>query len=318
MDEAWHDSTYDNTPIYEQLLAAAPDEPLFLASFALSSSRTGTNHPTHHARAREAAEKALLRAPDLADAHAALATVLHLENDAEGAARAAMRALELAPSLPEAHTVLGVLLTEIGRALEGLERLELTMRIQPRLAIAWSYAARVYDLLGDRPRADELLAAPPGASNPADAWLVWTTRLRVAVARGREDAERLASAYEEAPPASAPFLAWIPRVLRREIEKSEIERALTGPRARAGVPRVRAGWSMIHAELAAYLGDVEAAEAAVASADGEGLADAFVLDRSPLFAALRGRRLFDEVRTRIAARAARIESALRHMGLATA
>ena len=147
-------------------------------------------------RARAAAERALTLAPDLAEAHAAMAQVkLYYEWDWAGAERAFLRANELNPNLPGAHydyawqlflldrldeaiveherardidpltprntAYLSVLYTAARRYDDAIAAAKQVLEQYPRSGIAWEALAFAYSSMG---RHDEAIAASQRAA----------------------------------------------------------------------------------------------------------------------------------------------------------
>jgi serine/threonine protein kinase/tetratricopeptide (TPR) repeat protein len=142
-------------------------------------------------RARAAVERALTLAPDLAEAHAAMAQVkLYHEWDWAGAERAFQRANELNPNLPAAHyhfawhlflldrldeaiaeherardidpltprntAYLSVLYTAAGRYEDAIAAAKQVLELNPRSGVAWEGLGFAYGSMG---RHDEAIAA---------------------------------------------------------------------------------------------------------------------------------------------------------------
>src|SRR5437899_2315315 len=108
----WGKRTGDNIPkaiaFYEQAIARDPNYALAYAglssAYILSPFYAGANRLEMSAKAKEAALKALLLDPNLAEAHSALGKVLFFsEIDLAGATREDKRAIELKPNDADAH-----------------------------------------------------------------------------------------------------------------------------------------------------------------------------------------------------------------------
>lgn len=314
----WHDADSDFSDLYGQLLELAPGEPLLLASYATSIIVTAFRRPGALELARDAAERALRAAPDLADASFALGLVLFVGNELEGAARAIVRALQLSPSLPGGHGVLGQMLIEVGRPNDGLARLELSLRLDPRLTIAWSNAVRVLSFdVHDPGPCDELLARAPVGRSPTNEWLYWVTRARIAMVRGGEMVGTTVDELRASPFSNIPSLAAVIRALTREATMAEVKNVLESSFGHDGAgARARTISLTIATEIAMYLGDTETAMECIALAEANGLVDLFWLDMCPLLAPLRARGAFVDVREHTRARAMRVVDALNAAGLA--
>jgi adenylate cyclase len=112
----WEKRTGDNIPkaiaFYEQAIARDPNYALAYAglssAYILSPFYAGADRHEAHAKAKEAALKALRLDPDLAEAHTALGKVLFMgEVNLAGAMREYQRAIELKPNDATAHHWLG-------------------------------------------------------------------------------------------------------------------------------------------------------------------------------------------------------------------
>jgi serine/threonine-protein kinase len=311
---SWHDMSFDNSALYAELLAVRPDDPLLLASYATSLMHTAFVTPGHHARARDAAERALRNGPDLAEAHLALATVLFVGNELEGAVRAIVRALELAPSLAAAHSILGSMLAEIGRAEDALARFDLALGLDSRLGVAAAEGALTAALAGQLSRAEGFLARAPVAQTPASEWLYWVTRMRVAIYTGGEGAKQAARDLAKSPFAGVPPLSVVLGVLTRTATMEQVALAASvGTSAEFSLARARATAHAIVAEVAAHLGDADAAVRAIAATDAEGTVDIRWIERCRAFDPLRARIV--SIRKAVAARAQRLEDMMGVLGV---
>jgi TolB-like protein/Tfp pilus assembly protein PilF len=112
----WQRRTGDNIPkaiaFYEQAIARDPNYALAYAGLAdayvLLPYYTGASQRDVYQKANEAARKALELDPNLAEAHTAVAKVLHFaEIDLPGSVREFQRAIELKPNYATAHHWLG-------------------------------------------------------------------------------------------------------------------------------------------------------------------------------------------------------------------
>jgi len=101
-----------------------------------------------------AAKRAVQLDPELAEAHAILATVAFSEDDVRGGEASAKRAIDLNPSLSEAHYVLSNLYFLKGEREEGIRAAEACYRLDPvrprnvgRLGLFYFYLGREGDAL---------------------------------------------------------------------------------------------------------------------------------------------------------------------------
>jgi adenylate cyclase len=101
-------------------------------------------------RAKSAAERALQRDPDLADAMISIAKVLcwHEWKFAEGV-RQAERAVALSPNNAEAHWVLGTALPLVGRLHEGYRAVRRALELDPLRVEYFGWATRLLLYAGD-------------------------------------------------------------------------------------------------------------------------------------------------------------------------
>ena len=102
--------------------------------------------------ARESAEQAINLAPELAEAHTALGSVLSAANDYEQAARANARAIELSPHLFEPNYLFGRACLVAGVFDRAAELLGTAVAIRPESLQVYTLLARAYRALGDTAR----------------------------------------------------------------------------------------------------------------------------------------------------------------------
>jgi serine/threonine-protein kinase len=305
---SWESFGTNECDLYEELLAASPDDPLVLAGYASALTRRGGLVPGSHSKSREAAERALLLAPDLPEAHLAVALVLFTANAHEGAARAAIHAAERSPSLASAHSVIGNLLCEVGRLDEGLARIDLALAIEPRLTIAWSTGV-LHRARSGRDVEPGLTRAPTSML-PTAHWLYWLTRMRVALHRGEEELKRIAGGLSATPFGQMPPLATLVKLADRSATAAEIAAGvapLIGGEESAARPRAL-GLSIV-AEAAAFLGDDDTLKKTLVAIDATSFIDRTWFDGGPLFERHRREPWFVDIRDRVAARAQKIEIA---------
>jgi len=138
--------------------------------------------------AQASVDRALERAPELAETHLASGMFATQRGDYPAAARALQRALSLAPTCADAHEYLGLLECEAGQGDAGKRRLTLADQLAPELTNALSTVARDHALHGRYEEALSLLAALDrrGGSGPLVGGLA---RVRIAAWRG--DREQL-------------------------------------------------------------------------------------------------------------------------------
>jgi TolB-like protein/Flp pilus assembly protein TadD len=102
-------------------------------------------------RALDAANRAIVLAPGLAEGYGARANLVDIRGwDWSGALADAARAVQLSPRDAAARTTYGMLLAEVGREREGIQELERATEIDPLSAEAWGKLA--WFASGDRKR----------------------------------------------------------------------------------------------------------------------------------------------------------------------
>lgn len=302
--DGWHDTTSDNVEQYKAILARAPDDPVLLASYSLALGRTCFMELGRHKKALEIAAESIRRAPDLAEAHAALAAALVISHDMEGAVRAAVRALELSPSLSIAQSILGGTLLEIGELRHGHSRADLALAIDPRVGLIWSAAARTAAMTGDLARLRKLLAKTPSGRGPTVDWLPFLTKARIAFQLQGGAVEEAIAEIDRHPLAAMPPLSIIRMGLTGQIDV-EITRATFQSIIRdPSLNRPNLIMFQTLAEIAMFQGKPDVAERAMLDAEATGHADITWMDHA-LVARLKGRPSYDQARERVAARAKR-------------
>jgi adenylate cyclase len=137
----WEKRTGDNIPkaiaFYEQAIARDPNYALAYAGLAdayvLLPVYTATTQRDAYPKAKEAARNALRLDPNLAEAHVALAKLLHfVDIDLAGSIREFERAIELKPNYATAHHWLGTgPLTCLGRFDEGIAHARRAVELDP-------------------------------------------------------------------------------------------------------------------------------------------------------------------------------------------
>src|SRR5262249_36374492 len=111
------------------------------------------------ARAREIADRAVEVAPHRGEPWVARAHARFNADDPAGAARALRHALRASPSLAGAPDLGGRILLEVGLLTEGVAHSERAYWLDPSMPNTFNDLTRGLELLGERRRVDELLAA---------------------------------------------------------------------------------------------------------------------------------------------------------------
>ena len=294
------DLTGESIQLFERALALAPDDPRILAGYAMASGRLVTGGAPLAEKARLAAERAILRAPNLADAHVAFAMVEHQQGRHAEAIGSLARALRLSRFSAEAHDVMGRILSETTLQEPARRHLEIALALEPELHLARTLLARAHMLGGRWEMADAVLDAAPaggGPNLPATARMCLWTRDIERARRVRDD------------PAMQAQAMWsMPRVLLDFIVDG-VSPFDHSPVGRTMTPRFQAFLRQIEAECSMFADDRGRALGALESAVALGAIDVAWADHCPLFAPLRGEPRFEAVRAELAARAKQIEDA---------
>jgi eukaryotic-like serine/threonine-protein kinase len=305
--EIWPESVRRATVGFEQALALSPDHPLLLAALARARARQSFFDEGLIESAREAAERAVRLAPDLADAHVARATILVQDMDADGAVSALSRALALAPGHTDALGALADLLLELGAPADSVSVAEAALAREPSQDYPLSQIARAHALLGHWDRASASVDRMKAGGNKA-----LTLALQCRLAMWRRDRRPIRSILDGLRAEGAPRYAMHTRVMFL-IAEAVLE--CRSPRAddehmrtrygTSATPRRRSFVRQIEAEIDAYLGDSANALATIEAAVEDGLFDTFWLERCPLFDDYRGSARFEAARDVVRARARR-------------
>jgi eukaryotic-like serine/threonine-protein kinase len=278
----------------------APHDALIMAGYASALARQfGTSNAVDRsANARAVAEQAVRLAPQLAEAHVALATVKLQDPDPVAVASGIVRALSLSPVLADAHELRARLLSEIAPPRETIEAAERAMQLEPRIThLRFDVQARSRAILGEWDL-DEY-AAP----NDVDtANIYWVMAVRYTMwSRNDTAAEKIARTLAVNDTHSVLVRAFVGIVLDKKIPTSERERIAERKVAPSVTKRMRTFWHQISAEVLSYVG--EDAMDDVRAAVDLGLFDITWMDGCPLLEDLRKRAEFEELRERVAARA---------------
>ncbi len=288
-------TTFLGLPVASEQLtraaALAPQDPTILSALAivtvLEIFRPGAS-PDLIARANGLAERALALAPQSPEPHLALARVRFAEGDDAGAMRAAMRAKQFGPSVGDVDDFIGRMLAERDLLPEAIAHLERALWIDPSLHFSRIDLARTNGLLGNWPRAGEILAELR-ARSPQHYALIG---MRLALWSGNlewlEDIVDLHNAavrafhritYDSLRSGSLDEAAW-----------AEVEKVIEGVPA---VSRPARLFRQMDCELHCRFGYPEAAQIALERAVAAGLADLAWIRRCPVIAPLRLRPGFD-------------------------
>ncbi|MFM7202379.1 MAG: protein kinase domain-containing protein, partial [Myxococcota bacterium] len=154
---AWSDIVLKSQALFEQAHELAPEDPLLMAGYALSLARQfAVQHgrPGDSALCRTLAERALQQAPNLAEAHMALAWLNLNQGRHFDCGVCLHRAIQAAPALSDGYDMAGQLLLELGDVEQGTAFLHTCMTLEPRMAHARRHLARIISMQG---RVDEAI-----------------------------------------------------------------------------------------------------------------------------------------------------------------
>ncbi len=252
-------------------------------------------------------ERALARAPELAETH--LAAGIHATNqgDYRTAARSLERALSIAPTYAAAQEYLGMLQCEAGRAEEGVRRLEQSIILDPTQMFGGMTLARAHGLAGRFDRCDAVLADLERRVGPAALHLTASVRMRMAAWRGdRGGLRRWRGDHHTQGPLVFRFIALYANVLLGEAGEVELRRDLGHMLSTAQNPRFLTFVAQLATEIYCGIGQPDEARLHLMRAATSVLVDLEWLDGCPLLAPLRGHPGFAEARGRVRARAATI------------
>ena len=305
----WRENTAESIALFEQALALAPDDPTILAGYARAQFRRflfdteASGALEAEEKGRAAAERALVLAPRLGEAHAALSNVKWMMGDFLGSARDLREALRIAPSSPDVAELYGRMLLEAGHPERAVAILGAAAALEPSVDFSSGDLLRGRAFIGDWSAYEASVEREP--KNEAQTNLHFFLMAR------------LASWRRDRPGAAA---------LRRHVERRDfplrgevlgmLEMVETGTLP-AGTEATLLQWGrlvgrakrrpmflrQIAAEMFAYVGRDESALHMTVEADALGLIDVTWMDRCPLFASMRSSPEFVAVRDRVATRA---------------
>ena len=295
----------------ETLERASPGDPhvrgLLAVALVRAFGQQGGTDRSVLARAEELALRALETDPRLADARFAVAETRVYLGELVAGVRAIEETVRTSPSYAPGHATLGGFLCESGHLNEGVRRIELAIRLEPKNVIFQVERARVHALLGERARAEGILADVAARAGRAS---IIVGEMRLAIWwNDREMAARCAATIDEQPGMAswkrAAGLMW--SVARGEPfpQAKEIFAVLTDGRS---VPRHRARMQAIATEYYAWAGDTEAAFATLGPLADLPFTDLLWMDRCHVFDAMRSDPRFSEARAAVAARVAELWS----------
>jgi serine/threonine-protein kinase len=287
-----HSGALEAASLLEEGLARSPHDPLILSWLALAKLQLWEFEPrlgeggALKKEARKLAEGVLREDPTTGEAHLALAMLLHMSNEPAPAITAANEAVRCNPTLGEAHLLLGKIYSESGNVADGVHRLALALRIDPKSTVTPIELARTSELTDDPSSADAWLdLADERARDRSEPALL---RMRIAFWRGKsaliaEARQRAARALRDAVGSNVVLL----RLFSVDDKNVNVDNA-QALAATAGIaPRARAHIHQLVAERQALLGDFRGAMSSLKSAHDAGLTDFLWLEKCPALDGLR-------------------------------
>ncbi|NVB79979.1 MAG: protein kinase [Kofleriaceae bacterium] len=281
---SWSGDLSGAVELLESAVARAPADPNLVATWALALSRLAfLQGGATRLRARQAAERAVVVAPNLGESWVALAATRVYFGDQIGAAEALRSGVHRIPTSGRLRAALARVQLEVDVLDEAIRQLETAMQLDPTVPDLTEDLARAQALRGAWTEVDALLARPVDDDHG---------RLTRAVHRARLDLWR-GNAVEVPDAVIAANIAALPLkvlLLQRDVARGHVTHdRLDDLEAEAMLPRPRFSlllWQLF-AELSAILGEHDRALAAVGRAIDGGLVDAAWLRRCPLLAGLR-------------------------------
>jgi serine/threonine-protein kinase len=297
----WSDANERAIELFRQANERAPEDPLIMSAYAHALARqfNSGNSLGRSRAALELAERAVTLAPQLAEAHLALAAVkLHIP-DPNGVAAGVVRALSLSPLLPDAHQLRARLLSDVGPPREAIEAAHRAMQLEPRFAhLRFDVQARARAMLGDWDLDD--YGAPPEDKDLVNIYWIMAARFTM-WRRDDASAERLGRAMASLDLRSILVGAFVGWILTRKIPDDERHRIDSLKVSTAISQRLRIFWNQISAEVRAYVGETPIDD--VRTAVDLGLIDIAWVDHCPLLDDVRKHPDFAQLRETVATRA---------------
>ncbi len=287
-----HAGAQEAASLLEEGLARSPKDPLLLSWLALAKLQLWEFEPSLgesgsiRREVRRLAEGVLSNDATSGEAHLALAVLLAMQADPLAATTAANEAVRCNPTLGEAHLLLGRIHSESGRLAEGIHRLALALRIDPKSTVAPLELARTSELSLDQASADAWLTlADERARDRSEPALL---RMRIAFWRGK--AAPLSEARVRGGRALRDASGGVAVLLRLFFTDNygptiDVAKALAATPGMA--PRARVYVLTLVTERLALAGDIKGAVSMLRSARDAGLLDLLWLDKCPALDPLR-------------------------------
>jgi serine/threonine-protein kinase len=185
--------------ILEEGLAKFPTDPWILSLLGRALLRhhmqRDSQDPKLAARAEEVSLRALAADPSLAETYHTIGLLRIVQGETRAGVRAFEEALLRSPRFVPAHTSLGAVLVETGRLAEGIQRLDLALRLDALAFDTWLERARAKALSNDRRGAEEDLRQASALSGALGTY--WLATRLVVWWNDREGAARIADAMEQ-------------------------------------------------------------------------------------------------------------------------
>jgi TolB-like protein len=259
--------------LFEAALGRSPNDPRVLAGRAMAGSMQWMWPPDERDKCFASAERSLVLAPLLPEAHVAVAGCRCNDGNTVGTIAPARRALRLAPGNAEAHDLLGRCLVDaFSDAAEGHSRAALAA--EPSFEFPWISLARHYAFRGAWADVEHAL----DRASPAVRMRVWAR-----FALWQRDSARARAILAEMGPTRGPTA---------DLARSWLELVAYGkpsegmPKELAAAPLsafLRFFFNEMHAEIAAYSGRTEVVLATMQKLDAQGHTNLGWIEHCPLF-----------------------------------
>jgi serine/threonine-protein kinase len=305
----WRENTAEAIALFEQALALAPDDPTILAGYARAQFRRflfdteASGALEAEEKGRAAAERALVLAPRLGEAHAALSNVKWMMGDFLGSARDLREALRIAPSSPDVAELYGRMLLEAGYPERAVAILGAAAALEPSVDLSSGDLLRGRAFIGDWSAYEASVEREP--KNEAQTNLHFFLMARLASwRRDRAGAAALRRHVERRDfPLRSEVLGMLEMVETGTLPAGTEATLLQWGRLVGRAKRRPMFLRQIAAEMLAFVGRDDGALHMTVEADALGLIDVTWMDRCPLFASMRSSPEFVAVRDRVATRA---------------
>jgi serine/threonine-protein kinase len=278
----------------------APDDAVIMAGYATALSRQhgAANAGPRHGTALRVAEAAVRAAPQLGEAHIALAGVKLHDPDPVACAASVMRALSLAPLLPEAHQLRARLLSEVGAPADAIAAAERAMQVEPRLLhLRYDVQARARAMMGEWDIDDY---EPPKDTESHFLYGIMAARFTL-WGGDNERALAVAKRLSGSDTNSVLVRAFVGLIMDRKVSTAEMARIRERQTAVMVTKRTRLFWHQLSAELGGAINAPVIPD--IQTAVSLGLFDVAWMDMCPLLAGARKDPAFAPLRDIVAARA---------------